>query len=81
MGTLANVGKKSLYAGMPGTLKIVEAKNLANSAMWLKVLGGATKGRSGPKGENVFGAMPNDGTTLDGPSQQKLKDWICAGAK
>jgi hypothetical protein len=56
-----NVGKKSLYAGMPGTLKVVEASNLANSSLWLKLLGGQARGRSGPKAENVLGAMPNAG--------------------
>lgn len=80
-GTTAQVGKKSLYAGMPGTLLVVEPKKLANSALWLKVLGGATKGRTGPKGENVFGAMPQDGTTLDAASQKMIKDWICSGAQ
>lgn len=79
--TQAVVNKKSLYAGMPGTLMIVEPKKLENSALWLKVLGGATKGRTGPKGENVFGAMPNDGTTLDGAQQKMIKDWICSGAQ
>lgn len=74
------VNKKSLYAGMAGSLLIVEPKKLENSALWLKVLGGATKGRTGPKGENVFGAMPNDGTTLDATQQKQIKDWICSGA-
>jgi hypothetical protein len=75
------VNKKSLYAGMPGTLKVVEPGKLENSSLWLKILGGATKARTGPKGENVFGAMPNDGTTLDAAQQKTIKDWICSGAK
>lgn len=77
----ATVGKKSIYAGMSGTLQVVEAKSLANSALWLKVLGGQAKGHSGPKGENTYGAMPNDGTTLSAEQQKLLKDWICSGAK
>lgn len=75
------VGKKSLYAGMPGTLKVVEASNLANSSLWLKLLGGQAKGRSGPKAENVLGAMPNDGTVLTAAELKAFKDWICSGAK
>jgi hypothetical protein len=77
----ATVNVKSLYAGTAGTLKVVEPGNLANSALWLKVLGGTAKARTGPKGENVFGAMPNDGTTLSPTQKQALKDWICSGAK
>ena len=79
--TATIVGKKSLYAGMGATLKIVDSTSLANSALWLKVLGGATTGRVGPKGENVSGKMPNDTTTLTADEQKILKDWICGGAK
>lgn len=79
--TVAIVGKKSLYAGMAGTLKVVEPKSPSNSALWLKVLGGATAGRTGPKGENVYGKMPNDGQMLTADEKKILKDWICSGAK
>lgn len=75
------VGKKSLYAGMPGTLKVVEAGNLANSSLWLKLLGGQAKGRSGPKAENVQAAMPSDGAVLTAAQLKAFKDWICTGAQ
>jgi len=79
IGTI--VGQKSLYAGMAGTLKVVDPTSLANSALWLKVLGGSTKGRQGPKGENVYGRMPNDTSTLSTEQKKLLKDWICSGGK
>ncbi len=79
--TAAIVGKKSLYAGMGATLMVVEPKSLANSALWLKVIGGSTAGRTGPKGENVYGKMPNDTTVLTADEKKLLKDWICSGAK
>lgn len=77
----ATVNKKSLYAGMGATLMVVDSKSLANSALWLKVLGGASTGRTGPKGENVYGKMPNDTSILTADEQKILKDWICSGAK
>ena len=79
--TAAVVSKKSLYAGTAGTLLVVDPKSLSNSALWLKVLGGATAARTGPRGENVSGKMPNDTTTLTTAEQQVFKDWICGGAK
>ena len=79
--TAAIVSKKSLYAGMGATLLVVDPKSLANSALWLKVLGGATAGRTGPKGENVYGKMPNDTGTLTTEEKKIIKDWICSGAK
>ena len=79
--TGAIVAKKSLYAGMAGTLKVVDPKSLANSSLWLKVLGGSTSGRTGPRGENVYGKMPNDGALLSADQKKTLKDWICGGAK
>lgn len=79
--TATIVSKKSIYAGTAATLLVVDPKSLANSALWLKVLGGATGGRTGPKGENVSGKMPNDSTTLTTAEKQLLKDWICSGAK
>ena len=78
--TAAVVSKKSLYAGMGATLLVVDPKSLANSALWLKVLGGATAGRTGPKGENVYGKMPNDGQMLTADEKKILKNWICSGA-
>jgi len=79
--TAAAVDKASVYAGSNKTLKVVDSKSLANSSLWLKVLGGQTKGRAGPNGENVFGAMPNDGTMLTADEQKILKDWVCGGGK
>lgn len=78
--TATSVAKKSLYAGSTGTLKIVDPGSLANSSLWLKVLGGAQVGRSGPNGENVSQRMPNDDTRLTADEKQLLKDWICTGA-
>ena len=75
------VGKKSLYAGMGGALRVVDPKSLANSALWLKVLGGSTAGRAGPRGENVYGRMPNDTGTLTTEQKKILKAWICGGGK
>jgi hypothetical protein len=75
------VNQKSLYAGSAGTLKVVDPNNLANSSLWLKVLGGTAKGRLGPKGENVMGRMPSDGTNLTEAQLTLLKQWICSGAK
>ncbi len=77
----ATVNQKSRYAGMAGTLQVVAPNDLANSSLWLKVLGGTARGRTGPKNENVFGKMPNDGTDLSSEQKQRLKDWICSGAK
>lgn len=77
----ATVNVRSISAGTAATLEVVDPGNLANSALWLKVLGGTAKARTGPRGENVFGAMPNDGTTLSAAQRQLLKDWICSGAK
>jgi hypothetical protein len=79
--TAAIVSKKSLYAGTSASLLVVDPKSLANSALWLKVLGGTSSGRAGPKGENVQGKMPNDTTTLTAAEQKLIKDWICGGAK
>lgn len=80
--TLAATNRKSLYAGMAGTLQVADNKgSLANSSLWLKVLGGATAGRTGPNGENVYGKMPNDSTTLTADEKKLIKDWICGGAK
>lgn len=76
----STVGVKSLYAGTAGTMKIVDPKNLANSALWLKVLGGDAANRKGPNGEGTLGAMPNDGSTLTAAQKKLLKDWICTGA-
>ncbi|MGV3620728.1 MAG: hypothetical protein ACO1OB_07920 [Archangium sp.] len=79
----ATTDKKSLYAGRAATLKVVDGANtsLANSALWLKVLGGAAENRAGPNGENVQGKMPNDNRVLTADEKQLLKDWICTGGK
>lgn len=79
--TAAIVGKKSLYAGTTGTLLVVDPKSLANSSLWLKVLGGTAAGRAGPKSENILAKMPNDMTVLPAAELKTLKDWICGGAK
>lgn len=76
----ATVGKTSYLAGMAGTMKVVEANNLANSSLWLKVLGGDAANRKGPKGENTLWIMPNDGMTLTAEQKKLIKDWICTGA-
>jgi hypothetical protein len=75
--TFANVGKDSTYNG----LKVIDAnKNLTNSTMWLKLLGGSPTYKSlscvpvGP-------FMPQG--SLNPIQQQYLnevKGWICAGA-
>lgn len=78
----AMVGQKSLFAGMNATLKVVDGtKSLANSSLWLKLLGGTPKGRSGPKGENVQGQMPSGADALPEAELKIFKDWICTGAK
>ena len=79
--TAESVAKKSVYAGMAGTLMVVAPKSPANSALWLKVLGGASVAVTGPKGENVQGRMPQDGSMLTTEEKKILKDWICNGAK
>lgn len=78
----AIVNKVSLYAGTPKALKVVDGtnKSLANSTLWLKILGGSMSGRQGPKGENVYGRMPNDTTMLTADEKKIFKDWICNGA-
>lgn len=77
----ATVNRKSEYAGSAGTLLVVAPNALANSSLWLKVLGGTAKGRLGPRGENVQGRMPSDGTSLTDAQLTLLKQWICSGAK
>ena len=73
------VNRKSQFAGA-GRLKVVDPKNLANSILWLKVLGGDATGKKGPAGEKVYGAMPL-GTTLTPAKKASLKNWICSGAQ
>lgn len=82
--TKESTAKNSVYAGRNATLKVVdgEAKALSNSSLWLKVIGGSQAGRTGPKGENVQGKMPDgNATPLTDAEKQLLKDWICTGAK
>lgn len=76
-----SVGKASVFAGQIGTLKAVDANNLANSSLWLKLLGGQSKGRTGPKGENVGSAMPQGKAMLTAAQLATFKAWICTGAK
>jgi len=77
----ATTNKVSYLAGTAAKLKVVDgnSKSLANSSLWLKVLGGDAANRKGPNGENTLGAMPNDGTSLTADQKQLLKDWICSG--
>ena len=83
--TLASASdKSSVFAGKNATLKVADGanKSLANSSLWLKVIGGSQAGRTGPKGENVQGKMPDgNATPLTDGEKQLLKDWICTGAK
>ena len=74
----STVGRKSQFAG-GGTLKIIDPKNLGNSILWLKVLGGDAAGKKGPAGEKVYGMMPL-GSTLTPAKKASLKNWICSGA-
>ncbi len=75
----ATVGVVSDYAN-GGTLKIIDPGNLANSVLWLKVLGGDAAGKHGPNGEKTYGVMPL-GDTLSPAQKQTLKNWVCSGAK
>ncbi|MEW5738098.1 MAG: hypothetical protein AB1938_04190 [Myxococcota bacterium] len=82
--TFASTTNKPSYLAqqvMGSTLKVVDGanKSLANSSLWLKVLGGDAANKKGPKGEGTLGAMPNDGTTLTADQKKLLKDWICTG--
>ncbi|GMU62360.1 MAG: hypothetical protein AMXMBFR34_41230 [Myxococcaceae bacterium] len=82
--TFENTTGKTSYlsAAVSGsTLKVVDGANkaLANSSLWLKVLGGDASNRKGPKGEGTLGAMPNDGTVLTADQKELLKEWICTG--
>ena len=77
----ATTNKVSYLAGAAAKMKVVDgnAKSLANSALWLKVIGGDAANRKGPNGESTLGAMPNDGTVLTAEQKKLLKDWICSG--
>jgi hypothetical protein len=77
----ATTNKVSYLAGTAAKLKVVDgnSKSLANSSLWLKVLGGDAANRKGPNGENTLGAMPNDGTSLTAEQKTTLKNWICSG--
>lgn len=79
----ATSDKKSIYAGRNATMMVADGANkaLANSSLWLKVIGGSQAGRTGPKGENVQGKMPEGSATITDAEKQLLKDWICTGAK
>lgn len=81
--TQQSVGKNSIYCGQncpADALKIVHAGNLANSTMWLKLLGGSPTYK-GPKGENVGARMPQGAPALDEAKKKLVRDWICSGAK
>jgi hypothetical protein len=73
----STVGKPSTYSALP----IVDPRNLRNSVMYLKVLGGSPTYR-GPGGENVGGPMPQPPNPTLNPTQKTLlKNWICGGAQ
>jgi hypothetical protein len=74
------VGMKSAYSGTDATLKVVDPGKLANSSLWLKVLGGSPA-KKGPKGESVGGPMPEGKQELNATQLKLIKDWICSGAK
>ena len=62
-------------------LVLIRPGKLAESVLWLKVLGGADTGMTGPRGESVGGRMPpGGGWPLSTESKEMLKDWICTGA-
>jgi hypothetical protein len=63
-------------------LKMVDPGHLANSTMWLKIMGGTTigGGKRGPNKEPVGGPMPNDATVFTADQKQAVRDWICSGA-
>lgn len=70
------VSKPSTYSSLP----IVDPRNLRNSVMYLKVLGGSPTYR-GPGGENVGGPMPQPPNPILSQTQKTLlKNWICGGA-
>ncbi len=73
----STVGKPSFgYAPLP----IVDPRNLKNSVMYLKVLGGSPTYK-GPGGENVGGPMPQPPTpSLTQTQRTLMKNWICGGA-
>jgi hypothetical protein len=70
------VGKVSLYAGTPKTLKVVDPNKPGNSTMWLKVIGHSKS----PDGKNVGASMPNGSAQISAALKKTLKDWICSGA-
>lgn len=81
--TQQSVGRESRYATGSSTMKIVDPGNLANSTMWLKILGGEDVGCMGPNGERTLEPMPNpkDGDEpLNAAERQLVKNWICSGA-
>lgn len=86
MKTFEMVNKTSLFAGSPGTLKIVDqmaattSAKLANSSLWLKVSTLKPLGFKGPKMESSGVRMPNDGSAFTAAEIKKIKDWICRGS-
>jgi hypothetical protein len=81
----ALVGVSSGYGD--GSLRRVDSKTLANSTLWLKVLGGSDfvfEGQrlplTGPKGEPVGQPMPKGLPRLTEAQLDLVKSWICSGA-
>jgi hypothetical protein len=75
----AAVGKASRYAGSTG-LKIVDTGSLANSTLWLKLLGGKQAGCTAPGVQTIGDSMPRAGETLSTEQLNQVKNWICSGA-
>jgi hypothetical protein len=76
--TFANVGKDSTYKN---GLKVIDAnKDLTNSTMWLKLLGGSPTYKS-PSCVSVGPIMPQGAINpLPAANLNEIKGWICAGA-
>jgi hypothetical protein len=79
--TTAFLQSPSAYTKGTDGVKIVDPGNLANSTLWLMVLGGAEKGYKSPKGDPIGPGMPQSRDPLEAEHKQLIKDWICGGAK
>ena len=75
--TALNVGLASQYGH---GLKVVDPNNLANSTLWLKVLGGSPTYQS-LDCTGVGPLMPSGAAgPMNAAALAKIKGWICAGA-
>ena len=74
--SLASVGKDSAYGD--GLRVVDEAGRLANSTMWLKLIGGSPKYK-GPACTSVGGIMPFGATQpIPDAALGEVKGWICS---